>query len=126
GVLSQLGLFGDFFKALAPFIALSLPFLTAPLLAYATKGKYYLVKNDAQKLIVTTALETGETPTLIKCEICENHFDKQDMTYCPFYADNICSLRCALDVDWDDKSREKAHVDHQTYAFFSSVLPESL
>src|SRR5690606_5204120 len=56
----------------------------------------------------------------------ENHFDKQDMTYCPFYADNICSLCCALDVHCEDKCRKKAHVKHQTYAFFSSLLPESL
>lgn len=133
GVLCQLGLFGDFYQALAPFIALALPFFTAPLMAYLTKGKYYLVKNDSGKLILSNldASESGEKNELIpaqlvKCEICENHFDKQDMTYCPFYADNICSLCCALDVHCEDKCRKEAHIKYQTYQFFSFFLPENI
>lgn len=134
GVFCQLGLFGEFYKALAPFIALSLPFITVPLIAYVTKGKYYRVNNDSGKLILINLTDTEKNEnnqthslaTLIKCEICENHFDRQDMTYCPFYADNICSLCCALDVHCEDKCRKEAHLKFQFYQFLSDWLPERI
>ena len=53
------GLFGPTAKALAPFVALTVAFVTAPLIAWATDGKYYIArkpKRSWQNLAVDPVL----------------------------------------------------------------------
>ncbi len=84
------GFFGTTAKALAPFVALLTAFVTAPAIAYATKGKYYIARKPKRSW---QNLET------IKCCICEHSFEPEDMASCPAYSGPICSLCCSLTRD---------------------------
>jgi signal transduction histidine kinase/CheY-like chemotaxis protein/purine-cytosine permease-like protein len=83
------GLFGPTAKALAPFVALIVAFVTAPLIAYATGGKYYIARKPKR---------SWQNIEAIQCCICEHTFEPEDMASCPAYAGPICSLCCSLDA----------------------------
>lgn len=114
GIAGQLDLFGPSFKALSPFVALFTPFVTAPLIAWYTQGRYYLVRpND-------------HAPEATRCRICENSFEPEDMSSCPTYGGYVCSLCCALDSSCQDRCRPEAHLQAQTFAYLSKVLPGAM
>ncbi|MEH6452000.1 MAG: ATP-binding protein [Psychromonas sp.] len=117
GFTAHLGFYGDTIKALASFIACALPFITVPLIAWLTKGKYYLVDNSFEN-------KQPKMSTLTQCHICENSFDREDMTVCPAYGKAICSLCCSLDVRCGDQCRTEATIDKQAYRFFRSFLTD--
>jgi signal transduction histidine kinase/purine-cytosine permease-like protein/FixJ family two-component response regulator len=115
GFTAHLGFYGETARALASFIACFLPFITAPLIAWLTKGKFYLVKADKSEINVIT-----------RCHICENDFDPEDMTFCPAYGKAICSLCCSLDVRCGDQCRPHATLSQQSHDFFSRFLSTKL
>ncbi|MBF0219451.1 MAG: response regulator [Gammaproteobacteria bacterium] len=114
GITGQLGLFGPLFKALSPFIALFTPFITAPLIAWWTRGRYYLARHNEIP-------DDGEESC---CLICENSFESQDMSSCPAYDGRICSLCCALDASCQDQCRPLAHLQQQSHDALSAILSQ--
>jgi len=115
GVAGQLELLGPTFKALSPFVALFTPFITAPLIAWVTRGRYYLARpNDL-------LAERGD----LVCSICENSFEPEDMSNCPACSGPICSLCCALDSSCQDRCRPDAHLQVQTFRILSRLFPAS-
>lgn len=118
GICGQIGLFGELFKAMSPFIALFLPFITAPIIAYLTKGKYYIAREES--------FSEKECNSEIRCMICENSFDHEDMSVCPAYQGNICSLCCSLDSSCHDQCRPRANAKFQILAALNSLLPLSI
>ena len=115
GITGQLGFFGETFKALSPFIALFTPFILAPAIAYYTKGRYYSARDS----------ETSHGE-ISQCIVCENEFEKEDITSCPAYQGNICSLCCALESSCQDQCRPQATIQKQTLHFFSKILPDTI
>jgi signal transduction histidine kinase/CheY-like chemotaxis protein/purine-cytosine permease-like protein len=115
GFTAHMGWYGETIEAMASYIACGLPFLTVPLIGYLTKGKYYLAPNTEIPLTKLTA-----------CHICENHFDMEDMTFCPAYSNSICSLCCSLDVRCGDQCRPGATVSQQSHHFFKRFLSPSV
>jgi signal transduction histidine kinase/purine-cytosine permease-like protein len=89
-ILCFVGVFGETAAAFASFIALGLAFILAPILAIATKGKYYIAREDTYSKTLTTAEDS--------CYICEQDYEPPDMLFCPVYNDAICSLCCTLDA----------------------------
>ena len=88
-ILAFMGVFGLYAKAFASFIALGLAFVLAPILAFLTKGKYYIARTDTY------------SPTLYDetdCRICEQAYEPPDLLFCPVYDGSICSLCCSLDA----------------------------
>ena len=116
GIAGQLELFGPTFKAVSPFVALFTPFITAPLIAWLTKGRYYLVRPNE--------LSPGESS--YQCRICENSFEPEDMSSCPAYGGHICSLCCALDSSCQDQCRPDAHLQVQTFNALSRLFPVTM
>jgi signal transduction histidine kinase/ActR/RegA family two-component response regulator len=114
GVSGQLGLFGVTAQALAPFIALFLPFVTAPLIAWRTGGRYYRARPSEP------AVEA-----VPRCLICDNVFEVEDTCHCTAYDGRICSLCCALDASCGDHCRPDAHLQAQTGALLGRLLPAS-
>ena len=93
-IATYYGVFGQTLKALAPFVALVVALTTAPLIAYATEGKFYIARKPKR------SWQTQET---IQCCICENAFEPEDMASCPAYGGPICSaLCCSLDARCHD------------------------
>ncbi|HHJ13401.1 MAG TPA: response regulator [Gammaproteobacteria bacterium] len=113
GIAANLGVFGPEAKALATFISLLIPFVTVPLLARLTEGRYYLCR--AKEDVV---------PDRQQCRICENRFDSEDISPCPSYEGPICSLCCALDARCGDQCRPDAHLSVQATGLFKRLFPD--
>jgi signal transduction histidine kinase/purine-cytosine permease-like protein/DNA-binding NarL/FixJ family response regulator len=93
------GLAGETAKALTSFVALGAAFVLAPLIAYITKGRYYIARQSR--------LDWASKASL-KCIVCENHFEVEDMAQCPAYGGTICSLCCSLDARCHDRCKPQA------------------
>ncbi len=120
GVVSSTGTLGDVAAALSGFIAFFIPFVCVPLIALLTRSKYYLVNDvnvvDPSQIITSTKLEN------IQCTVCQNKFDREDMSFCPSYEGNICSLCCALETRCKDQCRPEAHISFQLQRVFKPLL----
>jgi signal transduction histidine kinase/purine-cytosine permease-like protein/ActR/RegA family two-component response regulator len=111
------GLFGPTMKAMAPFVALVAAFVTAPLIAYATKGKYYIARKPKR---------AWQNLPAIQCCICEHSFEPEDMASCPAYAGPICSLCCSLDARCHDLCKPHARIQTQVSDTAGKILPEPI
>ncbi len=108
------GFLGPVAQALAPFIGLVVAFAAAPLIAWKTKGRYYLARQPA-------GLPEGKTE--IRCCICENLFERPDMAHCPAYDAPICSLCCTLEARCHDLCKTDSRFAEQIAHFLKGVLP---
>ena len=111
------GLFGPTAKALAPFVALLVAFITAPLIALATGGKYYIARKPKR---------SWQNVEAIQCCICEHSFEPEDMASCPAYAGPICSLCCSLDARCHDLCKPHARIQAQVAKTLGKLLPEPI
>jgi signal transduction histidine kinase/CheY-like chemotaxis protein/purine-cytosine permease-like protein len=115
------GSLGPWAAAFSSFIALGAALIFAPLIAWATRGRYYLARDPAGDA-------AGDL--IRRCVICENAFEREDMAFCPAYAGSICSLCCSLDARCDDLCKKPAQhatapgTQRRTSAVFSWRLRE--
>ena len=93
------GLLGSYAAAFSPFLALVLSFLLAPLLAWITRGRYYLARP------VDTPASQDDT---LRCSVCTNQFELPDMASCPAYGAPICSLCCSLESRCHDRCKTQS------------------
>ncbi|RQO55985.1 hybrid sensor histidine kinase/response regulator [Paucibacter sp. KBW04] len=115
-VSAHLGLFGPMAQAFSALIAMSTALLTAPLIAWATKGRYYLARQD----------EDGSYARLQatrQCVICAREYEGPDMAHCPAYQGPICSLCCTLDARCGDLCKPQARLAEQWSAALRALLP---
>ncbi len=111
------GLLGDVAEAFSPFIALGLALVLSPLLAWATDGKYYLARQPGHHW------QPGE---VVRCTVCENQFESEDMASCPAYGAAICSLCCSLESRCHDRCKTNSRAADQLREWLARVLPTSL
>ncbi|WP_131113575.1 hybrid sensor histidine kinase/response regulator [Lichenihabitans psoromatis] len=116
-LLAASGLLGEAPRALAPFVALGVALVTAPLIAWATGGRYYLARQPE------TDWQARET---IACTICDHAFEPEDMASCPAYGAPICSLCCSLDSRCHDLCKPHGRAQTQMAAVMTGLLPKSL
>ena len=111
------GLFGPTAKALSAFVALTVAFVTAPLIAWATGGKYYIARKPKR---------SWQNIEQIQCCICEHSFEPEDMASCPAYAGPICSLCCSLDARCHDLCKPHARIQAQVSETLGKLLPQPI
>ncbi len=109
------GFFGVGIKAFSAFIALITALVSSPLIAWMTKGKYYIARKPYQ---------FSPLKSTAKCSICEKDYEVQDMAHCPAYQDYICSLCCCLDARCHDVCKPHARIAFQWESVLRSVLPK--
>ena len=114
GIICYSHLLGDTLKALSHFITFFSCFLFAPIIAYVTKGKYYIAR-EADPLITTKNVH--------QCCICENDYEKEDIAFCPAYEGNICSLCCSLDARCHDSCKDIKKISQIIKDFFVDTFP---
>ncbi|WP_128560708.1 ATP-binding protein [Methylobacterium crusticola] len=102
--LAYSGVLGEAVQAFAAFVALATAFVAAPVIAWATEGRYYLARRPRR--------HWGGRGT-ITCGVCEHGFESEDMAYCPAYAVPICSLCCSLDARCGDSCKPHARLGAQ-------------
>jgi signal transduction histidine kinase/CheY-like chemotaxis protein/purine-cytosine permease-like protein len=113
GISAYLGTFGPQVQALSHFISALLPFLVAPLVAFATDGRYYIARSP---------VGLGEESTHVCC-ICETTFETEDTSFCPAYDGPICSLCCSLDSRCMDLCKPGSRFNDQLHTALNAVLP---
>ena len=153
-IAAYLGLFGPMAQAFSAVIALGTAFVAAPLIAWATKGKYYIARHEQ----VTGAAQFAAGPShvaspsagscegklapsggsdpqsggawglhlLQRCVICERDYEGPDMAHCPAYQGPICSLCCTLDARCGDLCKPKASLSAQWSATLRWLLPKPI
>jgi signal transduction histidine kinase/CheY-like chemotaxis protein len=112
-VAAFMGLFGQQAQAFSAFIALLTALVASPLIAAATKGRYYIARQP----------EHVHNKT---CVICEKEYEAEDMAHCPAYQGSICSLCCCLDARCNDVCKPHAKVSAQWQDAMRALLPQSL
>lgn len=116
-LMAHFGVFGSVVASLAPYLTLIVAFIASPLIAWGTKGKFYLARKPRQK---------WHEESSITCSICEHPFEPEDMAWCPAYAAPICSLCCSLDSRCHDMCKPKAKLNYQVATVAKSFLPDDL
>ena len=109
------GLLGAAVQPYASFIALLTAFIAAPLIAWATGGRYYLIRGNA-----------APTVGMQRCCICEREYESEDTAHCPAYGDTICSLCCSLDARCDDLCKPGANLAAQWNSMLRRILPAAV
>jgi signal transduction histidine kinase/CheY-like chemotaxis protein len=128
GMLAYLGVLGESAKHLCHFVTLLSCFCCVPMIAWLTKGRYYIAREPSD---LTEYINLKQTPhSLVKpcvtCSICENKFETEDMSYCPAYQQPICSLCCSLDVRCLDVCKPKLGVSQQILKALYRYLPKGI
>jgi len=130
---AHLGVFGPTAQAFSALIALGVAFAAAPLIAWATQGRYYLARNDAiplspsgERAGVRGFVKPQPAPDGVavqRCVICEREYESPDMAHCPAYQGPICSLCCTLDARCGDVCKPQASLSAQWSAALRWLLP---
>ena len=117
-VLAWLGVFGPMAQAFSAAIAMVVAFVIAPLIAWATKGKYYIARPEDAGSYLGSRLQRH-------CVICERPYEGEDMASCPAYGGPICSLCCSLDARCHDLCKpEEARGRVQFNALLKRLMPK--
>lgn len=101
GFLAYLGVFGESLKTLGHFLSIATCFVSMPLLAWLTKGRFYLARE-------IEPIASDKAPADVACSICQNAFETEDLLHCPAYQQTICSLCCSLDARCLDQCKPNA------------------
>jgi signal transduction histidine kinase/CheY-like chemotaxis protein/purine-cytosine permease-like protein len=116
-ILAYSGLMGEVAAAFSPFIALGLSLVLSPLLAWATGGRWYLAREPSNEWWPGQA---------VRCSVCENQFESEDMASCPAYRAPICSLCCSLESRCHDRCKANSRAIDQVRGWLGTVLPQRL
>jgi signal transduction histidine kinase/ActR/RegA family two-component response regulator len=126
-VAAHLGAFGPVAQAFSAMIALATAMVASPLIAWATRGRYYLARRTVPAEDEGTALAAAlRGPRLARCCICERDYEPEDMARCPAYGGPICSLCCTLDARCDDLCKPDARLSAQWLALLRRLLPRRM
>jgi signal transduction histidine kinase/CheY-like chemotaxis protein len=115
GIAAFSGVLGTTMQSLSAFFALAVAFVMAPLIAWATQGRFYVARAPWQ---------SWNGQEVIRCSICEHHFEAEDMAHCPAYSGAICSLCCSLETRCRDFCKPQARISNQLLGWFGEALPE--
>lgn len=116
-VVAYTGALGLQAEAFSPFIALGTALVLSPLLAWLTRGRYYMAR--APQAI-------GAPGQMVKCHVCENSFETEDMASCPAYGAPICSLCCTLESRCHDRCKTSSRAAEQAENLLGFLLPRTL
>lgn len=114
-ILAHLGLFGSLAQAFSAVIAMAVACVASPLIAWGTRGRYYLARQP----------EPG-VGRVQRCVVCEREYEGPDMAHCPAYRGAICSLCCTLDARCGDLCKPHAHLAAQWGGALRWVLPRAV
>jgi len=104
-ILSFMGFFGEYPQSYSSIIALFLAFTLSPIIAYITKGKYYLARPNEIHI---------SDQTHYTCQVCNIEYEKEDIGHCPLHNINICSLCCSLDSLCHDSCKKEGEKSLRT------------
>ncbi|MCB5189512.1 response regulator [Methylobacillus arboreus] len=114
-VAAFFGVFGVEAEAFSALIALGTALLVSPLIAWTTKGRYYIARKQ---------VSYQPAGRVQRCSICEKQYEVEDMAHCPAYQGAICSLCCSLDARCNDICKPHGRIEYQWQRVMRRVLPD--
>jgi len=103
-VATYAGVFGQTLRPASAAVALLVALLASPLIALATRSRYAMAREPA---------DFGVRHRVMRCAICRNKFEADDMAQCPAYGGPICSLCCTLDARCGDRCKPGSRIHEQ-------------
>ncbi len=123
-IVAWLGVLGPMAQAFSAVIALVTALIVSPLIAWATKGRFYLARQP--RAGDKPADDEGGYKRLTSCVICERDYERDDLAHCPAYQGDICSLCCTLDARCNDLCKPHARLSVQWNSALRAVLPRAV
>ncbi|MES3013954.1 MAG: ATP-binding protein [Pseudomonadota bacterium] len=120
-IVAYLGALGPLAQAFSALIALVTALVVSPLIAWWTKGRYYIARSPA----VDLPGDDGSYKRLTRCVICERDYERDDLAHCPAYQGDICSLCCTLDARCNDLCKPHARLSVQWNQLLRTLLPRA-
>lgn len=116
------GWWGEMAQAYSWLIAAVVAFVLSPLMAWWTKGKYYIARKSDFPV---------DVKTLVCCTVCGQDYEPADSAYCPHHGGAICSLCCTLESTCHDRCKPEikgpvAHYREATHRVLNWVWPRPL
>ncbi|WP_432541597.1 purine-cytosine permease family protein [Kineococcus sp. SYSU DK002] len=88
---------GETLQPYSPVVAIVLAVVCPPVLALATKGKYYLRRTDDGLDEPMYDADGNPSGTVMTCHVCRQDFERPDVTACLTHDDVVCSLCLSTD-----------------------------
>ena len=96
------GAFGSAIQPFSPLVAIVLALVFPPVLAIATRGRYYLRRGTDDGIDLPMFDEHGNpSGAVLHCHVCRQDFERPDVTACVAHDAVVCSLCLST-----DRSRE--------------------
>ena len=116
-VLAWSGALGAHWRYAAPLVALLVAIGMSPIIAWGTRGRYYVARPHD---------ETPSPGRRVRCSVCDNEFESEDILRCPAYDAPICSLCCTLESRCDDRCKKDSRIADQMRKLLFAMLPRNV
>ena len=96
-LLTFFGVLGEAIRPYSPLVAMVLGLALPPIIAVATKGRYYLRRTD-DGIDLPMYDELGNpSGAHLKCHVCHHDYERPDMMKCATHDAFVCSLCLSTD-----------------------------
>jgi hypothetical protein len=96
-ILAFFGALGPAIKPYSPLVAIGLAVVLPPILAIATKGKYYLRRTDDGIDLPMYDEHGNPSGEHLTCHVCRQQYERPDMMACATHDAHVCSLCLSTD-----------------------------
>ena len=91
------GLLGETLAPFSPLVAIALGVVLPPVIAVATKGRYYLRRTDDGIDLPMSDEHGNPSDAVLGCHVCGQDLERPDMTACTAHDAHVCSLCLSTD-----------------------------
>jgi purine-cytosine permease-like protein len=88
---------GETLRPYSPLVAIGLAFVLPPVLAIATRGRYYLRRTDDGIDVPMYDEHGNPSGEALTCHVCRQDYERPDMTACATHDAHVCSLCLSTD-----------------------------
>lgn len=96
-ILVFFGGLGSGIKPYSPLVAIGLALVLPPLLAMATRGRYYLRRTDDGIDLPMLDEHGNPSGVVLTCHVCRQDYERPDMAACATHSAYVCSLCLSTD-----------------------------
>jgi purine-cytosine permease-like protein len=96
-VVAFFGGLGSGIQPFSPLVAIGLGLVLPPIIALATKGKYYLRRTDDGIDLPMYDEHGNPSGHVLRCHVCRQEFERPDMVACETHDAQVCSLCLSTD-----------------------------
>lgn len=96
-ILVFFGGLGETIRPYSPLVAIGLALVLPPVLAVATKGKYYLRRTDDGIDLPMFDEHGNPSGEVLTCHVCRQDYERPDMAACHTHDAYVCSLCLSTD-----------------------------